>query len=483
MLESKWRAGTIERHDDGIEPYGFHEHPVIGKPPERGSLKTPGLEGPDGLERRSEAASVPGLDFHHHDRVPLTAHEIELTHRSPLISGHHPVTTLHQKIGGRLLARPAPSDPVRMSACRQFGLPSHLPSAIFCAGQVIAGTRRRSSSLRWRLAGKGTRTLIEPHGSDGALTESTTQAQTRAGACLPASTPAQGSEGRPHDRRPLSPHALREFQAVVRQHYRDHGRDLPWRRTRDPYLILVSEFMLQQTQVARVTGKFELFIGLFPTIRSLAAGSTADVLRAWQGLGYNRRGLNLHRSARMVVAEHGGSVPDSLPELLRLPGVGRATAAAVCAFAFGIPVPFLETNVRAAFIHHFFQECSRVSDSELLPLVEATLDRDDPREWYYALMDYGSWLKKAYVNPSRRSKHRNMQSPFSGSHRQLRSEVLRTLLSRHSSHACKVGGAGMAADEVAALLRGWHAAEVEEVLGELAGEGFLRVFSGRYEVT
>ena len=277
--------------------------------------------------------------------------------------------------------------------------------------------------------------MIEPHGSDRALTESTTQAETRAGACLPASTPAQGSEGRPHDRRPLSPHALREFQAVVRQHYRDHGRDLPWRRTRDPYLILVSEFMLQQTQVARVTGKFELFIGLFPTIRSLAAGSTADVLRAWQGLGYNRRGLNLHRSARMVVAEYGGSVPDSLPELLRLPGVGRATAAAVCAFAFGIPVPFLETNVRAAFIHHFFQECSRVSDSELLPLVEATLDRDDPAGM--VLRPHGlRLLAQEGVCQSLQAKQAQEHAvPFSRLPPAVAVRILRTLLSRHSRHA------------------------------------------------
>ena len=282
-----------------------------------------------------------------------------------------------------------------------------------------------------------------------------------------------------------SPEALADFQTAVTGHFREHGRDLPWRRTRDPYLILVSEMMLQQTQVARVIDKYGLFTRLFPTVESLAAAPTADVLRAWQGLGYNRRGLNLQRSAKLIVSEYGGSVPSAFADLLRLPGVGPATAAAVCAFAFGIPVPFLETNIRSAYIHHFFQECSRVSDAELLPLVEATLDRDNPRDWYYALMDYGAWLKKVYPNPSRRSKHGATQSPFSGSHRQLRAEILRVFLGLANDEPrgdAASGATVLTADDVVGLLPEWDAEEVRAALDELTREGFLSGLEGLYRL-
>jgi A/G-specific adenine glycosylase len=278
--------------------------------------------------------------------------------------------------------------------------------------------------------------------------------------------------------------ALADFRATVMRHFREHGRDLPW--TRDPYLVLMSEMMLQQTQVARVIDKYELFVRLFPTLDSLASASTADVLRAWQGLGYNRRGLNLQRSAKLVVSEFGGSVPDAFPDLLRLPGVGRATAAAVCAFAFGIPVPFLETNIRSAYIHHFFQECSRVSDADLLPLVETTLDRENPRDWYYALMDYGTWLKKVHPNPSRRSSHHETaQSPFPGSHRQLRATILRALLARTPEGTGTRGSRdcpGVDLDAVATLAPAWHRDEVRAALEEMTREGFLRSSEGLFEL-
>jgi A/G-specific adenine glycosylase len=282
-----------------------------------------------------------------------------------------------------------------------------------------------------------------------------------------------------------SPEALADFQATVRRHFRDQGRDLPWRRTHDPYLILVSEMMLQQTQVARVIDKYELFASLFPTVDSLAAAPTADVLRAWQGLGYNRRGLNLQRSAKLIVSEYSGSVPSVLAHLLRLPGVGPATAAAVSAFAFGVPVPFLETNIRSAYIHHFFQECHGVSDAELLPLVEATLDRDDPRDWYYALMDYGTWLKKVYPNPSRRSRHETTQPPFSGSHRQLRAEILRLFLGQTTNRSGDIASgddAVLTAEDVVGLLQGWDVEKVRTALQDLTGEGFLSGPEGLYRL-
>lgn len=243
--------------------------------------------------------------------------------------------------------------------------------------------------------------------------------------------------------------------------------------------------MLQQTQVGRVIEKYELFTRLFPTIDSLAIASTAEVLRAWQGLGYNRRGLNLQRSAKLMVSEYGGSVPGTLTDLLRLPGVGHATAAAVCAFAFGIPVPFLETNIRSAYIHHFFQECSRVSDADLLPLVESTLDHENPRDWYYALMDYGTWIKKIYPNPSRRSRHQTTQSPFSGSHRQLRAAILRVFLAPTVEGTREAGAGddgGLSAKEVVSLAPGWDREEVQVTLEELTREGFLRSGEELYEL-
>jgi A/G-specific adenine glycosylase len=222
---------------------------------------------------------------------------------------------------------------------------------------------------------------------------------------------------------------LASFQAEVREHYRNNRRDLPWRRTHDPYAILVSEVMLQQTQVVRVLEKYPLFLAHFPTICALAQAEVGEVLAAWSGLGYNRRALSLHRAAKLIADQYQGRVPESMSELRRLPGVGAATAAAVSAFAFGHPEPFIETNIRSAFIHFFFQDLDGVSDADILPLVDKTLDRNDPREWFYALMDYGVWVKKTFKNPSRRGKHHALQSPFAGSRRQMRARVLQALLS------------------------------------------------------
>lgn len=232
---------------------------------------------------------------------------------------------------------------------------------------------------------------------------------------------------KPH---PWDEDSLAAFQEAVLAHYREHGRDLSWRRTRDPYAILVSEVMLQQTQVSRVVPKYEAFLAAFPTIEALASAPLADVLRVWSGLGYNRRAKALHEAARAIVEHHQGAVPRSYEALRALPGIGHATAAQVLAFAFGVAVPYVETNIRAAFIHWFFPERDQVSDRELLPLVEATLDRADPRTWYYALMDYGAALKRAVPNPSRRSAHHVRQAAFAGSSREARGAVLKMLASR-----------------------------------------------------
>ncbi|MBD3420251.1 MAG: A/G-specific adenine glycosylase [Chitinivibrionales bacterium] len=230
----------------------------------------------------------------------------------------------------------------------------------------------------------------------------------------------------------LTPGDIRAFRKTVYAYFDHHGRDLPWRRTSQPYHILVSEIMLQQTQVDRVVGKFLAFIDKFPTVNDLAAASMNEVLSAWQGLGYNRRGMNLKRCAATLAESFGGKVPDSPDELVTLPGIGPATSRSIAAFAFDKPVVFIETNIRSVYLHHFFEDQSAISDAKLLPLVAQTLDKRQPRTWYSALMDYGVYLKKRYGNPSRRSVHHQTQSRFDGSDRQIRGEILRLLL-KHTS--------------------------------------------------
>ena len=269
---------------------------------------------------------------------------------------------------------------------------------------------------------------------------------------------------------------LAAFQAEVKEHYRHNRRELPWRLTHDPYAILVSEVMLQQTQVARVLEKYRLFIAQFPTVVTLARAEFGGVLEAWSGLGYNRRALALHRTAKIIVDEHGGRVPDSVVELRRLPGIGAATAAAVSAFAFGRPEPFIETNIRSAFIHFFFQDLDGVADADILPLVEATVDRDDPREWFYALMDYGVWVKRTFGNPSRRSKHHAVQSPFAGSRREMRARVLQALL----SIAPSAGHPSAVRDMLPGPQR--DPDQVLSVLEDLVREGFLEKEGEAYRI-
>lgn len=220
----------------------------------------------------------------------------------------------------------------------------------------------------------------------------------------------------------------KQFIKTVWEYYRLHGRKkLPWRQTKDPYKILVSEMMLQQTQVERVIPKYTAFLKKFPTVFVLAKASLADVLILWQGLGYNRRAKMLHLCAREIVSTHKGKFPPSEDVLLKLPGIGPYTSSAVCAFAFNSPVTLIETNVRSVYLHHFFNDKDTVSDTEILKYVTATLDTKNPREWYYALMDYGSYIKKTFGNPNKRSAHHTVQSTFKGSDRQIRGAIVRLL--------------------------------------------------------
>jgi A/G-specific adenine glycosylase len=219
-----------------------------------------------------------------------------------------------------------------------------------------------------------------------------------------------------------------EFRQRIYLHYDHGGRMLPWRRTRDPYKILVSELMLQQTQVERVLTKYELFLKEFPSFSALAKVRLKDVLAAWQGLGYNKRAIALKKIAEHVDNKLAGSLPSDYVALVELPGIGPATACAVLTFAFDILTVFIETNIRSVFLHVFFAGERDVKDAKIYPLVECTLDRSNPRAWYYALMDYGAMLKKRFGNPNRSSTHRKQQAPFEGSNRQLRGEIISLIL-------------------------------------------------------
>lgn len=221
--------------------------------------------------------------------------------------------------------------------------------------------------------------------------------------------------------------SITEFQKIIWQHYSAHGRHFDWRGADDPYKIFISEVMLQQTQTARVAVKYPSFIARFPDFQSLASASLKDVLTEWQGMGYNRRGIYLQHAAQMIMQNHGGQLPNDPESLDALPGIGMATAASICAFSFNRPTIFIETNIRAVFIHFFFHGREKVHDKELIPFIEAAVNTDNPREWYYALMDYGVMLKKHMPNPSRKSVHHTKQSKFEGSDRQIRGMILKIL--------------------------------------------------------
>lgn len=219
-----------------------------------------------------------------------------------------------------------------------------------------------------------------------------------------------------------------EFRRLLRQHGEELYRDMPWRQDTRPYYVLVSELMLQQTQVDRVMPKFEAFIAAFRDEKGLAAAPLADVLRLWQGLGYNRRAKFLHEAAKKVVAL--GGFPQDETGLVALPGVGKNTAGAIMAYAFNQPAIFIETNIRAVYIHHFFDNSDQVDDKDIRALLVQTLDREHPREFYWALMDYGSYLKKRGVRPTR-SRHYKKQPPLKGSIREVRGQIIAALAAQN----------------------------------------------------
>lgn len=264
------------------------------------------------------------------------------------------------------------------------------------------------------------------------------------------------------------------FQKQVWAYYTDHGRhDLPWRNPEpngsfDAYKILVSELMLQQTQVTRIIPKFHQFLDVFPSLELLAAAPLSAVLIAWSGLGYNRRAKFLQQAAQLIVRDFGGAFPTTMSQLVTLPGVGSNTAGAVLAYAFNEPVAFVETNIRTVFIHHFFKDQAAVSDKDIRELVIKTLDTTNPRVWYWALMDYGSFLKKSVGNTSIASKSYAKQPAFGSSRRQIRGHVLR-LLAQGPQTVAALGAA--IADE-----------RLQAVLTDLVHEGLIQKDGSIYQL-
>ena len=257
-----------------------------------------------------------------------------------------------------------------------------------------------------------------------------------------------------------------DFREIILSHYEEAGRRFPWRGA-EPWPVMVSEFMLQQTQTERVVPYYERWIKRWPAPAALAEASMEEALREWSGLGYNRRCKFLKNCAAIIASERGGTVPAAPESLLPLPGVGPYIAGAVSCFAYNYPAVFIETNIRSAVIHFFFPDRDGVRDAEILPVLEAALYREDPRRWYYALMDYGAALKKLVPNPSRRSAHYARQSPFAGSFRQARGAVLRALVSTGPGSAEEIGNTtGLGSGELYKVL---EVLEKESMIAEQGG--------------
>ncbi len=266
----------------------------------------------------------------------------------------------------------------------------------------------------------------------------------------------------------------RTFQEIVWEYYRQHGRhDLPWRLhdsdgEHNTYHILVSEIMLQQTQVTRVVPKYQAFMQAFPDFRTLAAAPLNSVLMQWSGLGYNRRAKFLWQAAGAIIERHSGRLPDTPTELVALPGIGPNTAGAIQAYAFNQPVIFIETNIRTVYIHHFFADRTGVADKDIAAVLQETLPPENPRQWYWALMDYGTYLKQTVGNVSRASKSYAKQSRFQGSRRQIRGRVLKMLLDGpHTSKEL----AGRIPDD-----------RLTDVLGDLHKEGLIMLSGNAYQL-
>jgi len=269
----------------------------------------------------------------------------------------------------------------------------------------------------------------------------------------------------------ITPEQIRVFKKKIHTYYDSHGRDLPWRKTRDPYRILVSEIMLQQTQVDRVIDKYKDFLAAFPDCQSLAKARLKNLLGVWQGMGYNRRALALQKLAQKVMDCHQGKLPADREYLIDLPGIGKYTAGAVLAFAFNKPVVFMDTNIRRVFIHEFFRDRENIHDDEIIPLVEKTLDAVNPRKWYNALMDYGTMLKKRLGNPNKRSAHYTRQSPYENSNRQVRGKILKALVNESPLSMPQI-----------VKMTGMDKERIKMSIAQLTKEGFIVTKGSRFMI-
>ena len=280
---------------------------------------------------------------------------------------------------------------------------------------------------------------------------------------------------KPKPARALAALSKNLFQKKITEYYKAHGRHtLPWRKTHSPYRILISEIMLQQTQVSRVIPKYNAFLKKFPDFTALANASTSELLGAWQGLGYNRRALYLRSTAQKIVSDFGNKLPKDQLKLITFKGIGTNTAGAICAYAFNMPAVFIETNIRRVYLDAFFKDASNVSDSEIVQLISETMNAKNPREWYWAIVDYGAYLgtkagNRIIENPNRKSKQYARQSVFKGSNRQLRGEIVRLLLNRSTYSFTALANS----------VKDWPDIQITAVIKSLSAEGFVVEKNGK----
>jgi A/G-specific adenine glycosylase len=264
---------------------------------------------------------------------------------------------------------------------------------------------------------------------------------------------------------------VRVFRKKIYGYYEHSGRSLPWRKNPTPYRVIVSEIMLQQTQVERVIEKFQEFLNAIPNFNALSQVSLLKLLKIWSGMGYNRRALALKSLAQQVVHEYQGKLPRDPKHLRTLPGIGKYTAGAVAAFAFNKPVVLIDTNIRRVFIHEFFPNCRAIHDDEIVPFVEQTVDTREPRKWYNALMDYGTMLKQKHGYPNRKSVHYARQSTFENSNRQVRGRILKVLVAESPLRVVQIVNKTAMDPE-----------RVKSNLHKLEEEGFIRKRGTRYTI-
>jgi len=270
----------------------------------------------------------------------------------------------------------------------------------------------------------------------------------------------------------LNQEVIKPFQNIIYSYFKQYGRDFPFRDEISPYNVVISEMMLQQTQTNRVVEKFQQFIQKFPDFQSLASASLNDVLKVWQGLGYNRRAMALKKIAEKVVTEFDGILPADVEILKTFPQIGHNTASSIVAFAFNMPTFFIEVNIRRVYTYFFFPGTSSIEDSVIMPIVRKTLDRSNVRKWYYALMDFGVMLKKTHPELNKRSAHYRKQSKFKGSSREIRGKILKLLIT--SSNLTEV--------EISKELE-IDSKKLKEIMNLLIKEGFIKQEGNQFSIT